>query len=934
MTTKKHILQRVYDATNAGLDIIRQLLPEVDDGVINHKKPFRLRPEEHTPSARLYPPKDADDCWHVKDYGNIEGGGYFSPIDIYMWECGYGQNKFSMAVEELAEQYGVQEVLTAGTNKPDLEYRAARQEELGAVPRVKLFENLGSIDLSCWGDGVKAEHLTTYGWTAVSEVSIKYGDKVMVRKPTPTYPIFAQSCTYIDQQGQQQVFYKVYEPKNPDKGHRFLISGKKPQNYIYGLDAVRRKYEEQGEEKLSVLLLVSGGSDAVCALSKGYMAVWLDSEVKGLSMSDYALLKKYAHLVVNIPDIDSTGIKAGRLLALNIPDIHTAWLTSADMGGLHDNRGRLCKDLRDYCRLHPSKQAMDQLVGRAVSAQFWTEHQNKQGEKEYTLSLTSLNYFLELNGYYTLKDESRKEPQFIHIDGIIVEHVTAKAIVGFLRTWMEQQGLPSALQDKVLRSRDLPTVNISTLHERDELDFRKSSDSAEYFHFRNCWVEVTGEKILTHRYSEPADHYVWRENIIEHDYKPLPDMFAAGKDEEDRWVVSLTEQAAQCKLMKFFVNSARLYWRKTDEAGEALTTEELAEEHLLLSSRLANMGYLLCSSKSEAEAWATICQDSTLAENADECNGRSGKSFYLKAAAKMVSTFTINASTTNFKDTRFLFDGVTTDTSMVFIDECPQKFNYNFIYGMVTDDFRVEEKNRHSFVIPFAQSPKFALATNFTLSRHDPSTEGRIWPQPFSDYYHVKTPKNDYRETRSIRDDFGQILMGKDYSEQDWQQDLACMLQCVRFYKSLEPGQRRIMPPMNRIERREQLAAVGKDFKQWADEYFAEGSGNLDCKLKADVVLADFNQETKFGWPLRSMWQHLTEYCQLAEHIRCLNPVSITHKKKDGDPWIDRDENRLQKRYYYVQSVKAFAEAEKPEPLQTDLAFGTQQEDADSDEPF
>ena len=185
MTTKKHILQRVYDATNAGLDIIRQLLPEVDDGVINHKKPFRLRPEEHTPSARLYPPKDADDCWHVKDYGNIEGGGYFSPIDIYMWECGYGQNKFSMAVEELAEQYGVQEVLTAGTNKPDLEYRAARQEELGAVPRVKLFENLGSIDLSCWGDGVKAEHLTTYGWTAVSEVSIKYGDKVMVRKPTP-----------------------------------------------------------------------------------------------------------------------------------------------------------------------------------------------------------------------------------------------------------------------------------------------------------------------------------------------------------------------------------------------------------------------------------------------------------------------------------------------------------------------------------------------------------------------------------------------------------------------------------------------------------------------------------------------------------------------------------------------------------------------------
>ena len=901
---KHNKLQRVYDATNAGLDIIRQLLPEVDDGVINHKKPFRLRPEEHTPSARLYPPKDADDCWHVKDYGNIEGGGYFSPIDIYMWEYGYGQNKFSLAVEELAEQYGVQEVLTAGTNKPDLEYRAARQEELGAGPRVKLFEGLGGIDLSCWGDGVKAEHLATYGWTAVSEVSIKYGDKVMVRKPTPAYPIFAQSCTYIDQQGQQQVFYKVYEPKNPDKGHRFFISGKKPQNYIYGLDAVRRKYEEQGEEKLSVLLLVSGGSDAVCALSKGYMAVWRDNELKGLSEGDYVQLKKYAHRVVNIPDIDSTGIKAGRLLALNIPDIHTAWLTSADMGGLHDNRGRLCKDLRDYCRLNPSKQAMDKLVGRAVSAQFWTEHQNMQGAKEYTLSLTSLNYFLELNGFYTLKDESRKEPQYIRIDGIVVRKVTAKAIVGFLKLWMEQLGLPKELQDKVLRSHDLPTASVSTLHERDDLDFRKGTATSQYFHFRNCWVEVTGEKIQTHRYSDPADHYVWEENIVQHDYKLMPDMFTIGKDEEGRWVVSPTELGAKSKFMTFNANTARLYWRKTDEFGEALTEEEKAEEHLLFVSRISNLGYLLTSHKSESEAWATICQDSTLAESAEECNGRSGKSFYYRAVSKMVKAFFIDAAVTSFKDPRFIFDGVTPDTDLVLIDECPQKFDYNFIYGMVTGDFRVEEKNRHSYVIPFSQSPKFGLGTNFTLSRHDPSTEGRIWPQPFSDYYHVKTPKNDYRETRSIRDDFGQNLMGTEYSEEDWQLDLAFMTQCVRFYLSLEPGCRRIMPPMNRIEQREQLAAVGKDFKQWADDYFAEGSGHLDCDLKAETVLSDFNKETMFNWSPKKLTQHLADYCKLAVHIRCLNPASVTHKERDGERWVKRDESGQPKTYYYVQSVK------------------------------
>jgi len=929
------LLQRVYDATGAGLDIIRELLPAVDDAVINQKKAFRLRPDEHTPSAHVYPPKDSGDCWHVKDYGMGEGGGYFSPIDLYMYLR--GQSNFRMAVEELAEQYGVQEVLRQSANKPDTEVRAARSEEVGTLPSVTLLEGFGGIDLSCWVDGVKPEHLAAYGWSAVGEVRIPKGDKVYVRRPTPAYPIFAQRCDYTDEQGRQQAFHKVYEPRNYDKAHRFLIAGQKPRerNYIYGMQALRKAFEERGEEKLDVLLLVSGGSDAVSALAAGYQAVWLDSEVKGLSEADYWLLMKYCRRLVNIPDIDDTGIRCGRRLALDILGIHTAWLTPQDMGGLHDNRGRQRKDLRDYRHLHPSKREMDMLVSRAVSAQFWTEQDTKSGRKEYALSLTSLNYFLELNGFFTLKDESRQEPVYIRIEGIIVTKVTAKAISSFLKQWMERHGLPKALQDKVLRSRDLPSANASTLRERDDLDFSKGTPDCQYFHFRNCWVKVTAEGITTHRYTDPADHYVWADSIIGHDYRQMADMFTVGTDDEGRYCVQLAEGAERCNLLRFLVNTCRLHWRKADEGGLPLSDEEQAEEHLALASRLANFGYQLTSNKSESEAWATICMDSTMAESVEECNGRSGKSFYISAASKMVKTFKIDAGNTSFRDPRFIFDGVTRDTSLVFIDECPLKFNYNFVYGMVTGDMRVEEKNRHSFVIPFSQSPKFVLATNFTLTRHDPSTEGRIWPQPFSDYYHVKTPLNDYRETRTIRDDFGQNLMGTEYSEPDWQFDLALMTQCVRFYLSLKPGERRIMPPLSRIERREQMAAVGKDFRQWASEYFAEDSGHLDCELKAETVLADFNQETKFGWAPRKMTQHLNAYCQLADHLSCLNPASVTHKQKDGERLIRRDENGQQKSYYYVLTAKAAAEAIKTEPVQTGLVFETGNSDEGQDDaPF
>ena len=920
MTNIEH-LARVYDKTNSGLDIITDLLPAVDDAVINKKKAFRLRPDERTASARLYPPKDGCDCWHVKDYGMGEGGGFFSPIDLYMWVNGYSQSQFSMALQELAERYNVQEHLSASVNKPEVEVRAASPEEIRALPGVTLFEGLGGIDLSCWGQGVKPEHLETYGWKAVGEVRIPKEDKVYVRRPTPTYPIFAQECTYVDEQGQPRVFYKVYEPKNPDKAHRFLMAGKKPKDYIFGLSAVRKAFEESGEKKLDKLLLVSGGSDAMAALVKGYLAVWKDSEVKGLSDADCNLLMKYCKQLVAIPDIDGTGVKVGQQQALTHPGIHTAWMTPADMGGLHDNRGRERKDLRDFCQLHPSKKDFDQLISRAIRAKFWTEVVNGDGRTEYVLSRTSLDYFLELNGFFMLKDESRKEPLYIRIEGCKVRHITSKAILTFLKRWMQQQGLPQTLQDKVLRSRDLPSNNTSTLRERDDLDFSRSTATSQRFYFRNAVVDVTAEKITRTPYSMLSNgKYVWEESIIQHDYRPMAPMFTIEHLDEGIYCVRIDENAPS-KLLRFVVNASRLYWRKEDEEGLELTDAEQAEEHQSLASKIAAIGHLLHSYKSEAEAWAIICQDSTLGESEDECNGRSGKSFFLKAVSRMLSVFPLEARVPSIVDNRFLFDGVTEATDLIVVDECHKNLNYDFFFGKVTGDLRYEEKGNHPRLIPFVQAPKFAFATNYVLRRHDPSTEGRLWPQIFSDYYHVATKSNDYHETRTIRDDFGCNLMGTEYPEADWQADIAFMLQCEQFYLSLPVEERRIMPPMSRIEKREQLAAVGKDFKQWADEYFAEDSGNLDCEIKCNEMLANFNAETHFNWSRTKLTQRLKAYCELAAHIHCLNPASVTGRKKDGDAWQKR-ENNAQVRYYYVQSVaKAATQQTTENPAEPEFNF-------------
>lgn len=922
----KDILHRVLSVTNNGLDIICEECPAAAEVVNTPKKKFRLRSEERTPSAELVPPKN-DNGWHIRDYGMEGRDGYFSPIDLYMWNRGWGKEKFSIALQELAERYGVQDELKTGVNMPVIEQRTATPEEQQRKAWLDLFEGFGGIDLSTWLPFVKPEHLTQLNWHAVKAVYSVKGDKLTIRQSTPTYPIFAKKCPYCDAEGRELFFWKVYEPLNPDKAFRFRIVGDKQPDYIYGLAELIRAYHQNNDEKLSEVLLVSGCSDAVSALAMGCQPIWLDSETRQLTDSQFYQLQKYAKRVINIPDIDSTGKRMGISLALAIPSLHTAWLTQADFYGLHDNRGRLCKDLRDYLRLNPTRKAMEKLLGRARQAQFWTEHTNDKGITSYSISGDSLAYFLGLKGYSTLKDDTLNEPQYIRTEGYVVTRVKAKSIVMFLKQWCDHEGLPEALVNKIMTSRLLPTNAVSRLAERDDLDFSSATATSQLFYFRNGAVLVTADKLTRLQPSLSAcGHYVWGNAVIQHDYRDMKPQFTVTKDDDGNLHITITPDA-KSKLLRFLVNTSRLYWRKVDEQGIELTPGEVAEEERSLIVKILNIGYMLHRYKSSSEAKATLCLDHAMSDRDDACNGRSGKSFYINALTQMlVNYYEIDGRTLDSKtNMQFIYAGLDESTSIIKVDECSKNFNFEYFFGQISNNITVEKKGKDPVCIPFSIAPKFIFGTNYVLKKHDPSTDARIWPVIFSDYYHEKTDQNDYRETRTIRDDFKQQLMrDEDYSETDWQSDLHLMLECLQLYLSLPVGERQLMPPMQRIQQREIQASIYKNFRQWADENLGEGSEWLDRKVRSDELLSVYNQDTFDKYSPKTFTEQLKKWCQYAKHIHCYNPASCTGQKNDGDRWQVREGDK-RVNYYYIQTKAAAEAANKPEAPQADL-FKTTEE--------
>lgn len=929
MADYKDLLSRLLDATDDGRRILTDLL---SDAIIkgNVDKKFAIRDDDNTPSATLCPPnpKFKGIGWHIRDFG--KRGGWYSAVDFYMLNRGYSDDQFMLALHELAEMYGISDKLNPKVNVRHTNIREASPEEMNQPPQIEFFDSFDGINLGrVFIPKVKPEHLETYGWRAVKRIAhVKNGQYIEITADPSTYPVFAQECHYTDEQGNDQFsHYKIYEPFNPKKEYRFWSIGDVPSDYMYGRDALMRCWRKGGEKTLSVVLVVSGGSDAISALSYGYPSIWFNSETRQIKPNELDWLKNYCKRVVYVADIDTTGVAVGKTLSLSLPTLYVAWIDPKELGGLHDARGRLRKDLKDYLTLHPLQKDMDRLITGAKCAQFWKEIKSNNSEKvSYTISEASLVYFLWLNGYCQLKDANGSKPRYIHIENGIVTPETANSIHDFLKGWCERMGISEGIQNQLLKSlRSMITDTTGHLKMCDDLDFSCATATSGIFYFANSKVTVTAQKITHQPYSVISDGlYVWRDNVIKHTYRPMNPQFTWEKDDDGRYHITIASNAPS-KLLRIVLNMARLHWRKEDELYLDLTNEEMAEQEQCLVTLFLTIGYLLHRHKSPSAAYAPLFLDYAISDNPKDRNGRSGKTFLLKAVGNLLNKLYIDMQQWAKKSNQqFSFAGVKESTGIIIIDECPEDFAFAYLYSKITDDLEVERKKENPIVIPFSQSPKFGIATNHTLSKHDPSTFARFAPVVVSDYYHVQTSSNSYNETRTIYDEFSQNLLDNEYPECDWQPDIHFMLECLQMYLSLPVTDRRQMPPMAHIERRELQASIYKDFRQWADENLAEGSEWLDRKVRADELLNAYNQDTRYNCSPKSFTEQLKKWCQYAEHINCYNPASCTGQKNDGDRWQVREGDK-RVNYYFLQTKAAADTARDSETTQTDLFTTTEE---------
>lgn len=901
----------IYKNSNNGLDIILHYYPQAADCVGTNKK-FKKRANEDDASACV---KKFDGVYKVTDFG--DQGTALSPLDIMMDEENL---TFKEALYKAASIYGVAPELRRSVNRPDYQERDATPEEKEGTPPIVEFEPYFTKEqLIVLGPRVKEEHVQALNWYVVKSITYIKDRKAKTKLSTDTYPIFARECIIPGEDGKTDRFYKIYEPLNYDKQWRFSYtpSGKKPRRYVNGLEELRKQYvayntqEEKAffskpenedkpykEKKIDKAFICSGERDALCLKSLGYAPLWFNSETYKPSNEEIKEIYRYVETLYNIPDIDSTGIEKGTELALRFLDIHTVWLPEW-LKTYKDLRGKPRKDFRDFMEIKSKNEDFKNLLSLAMPAKFWVEIWSERSKSmRYDIDSECLHYFLQLNGFHTLRDENSTEAKLIRIRGNIVEPITKKDIHSFILDFAQNRYLNRDVRNLIRNSTRLNDSSLDRLSEVD-LDFTNYTPKSQFFFFPNVYWEVKANEIVEESTTcMGGDRFVWDTNVLPFHVKQLPPMFKIErketKEREPQFDITINEHSS-C-FFNYLINTSRLHWRKEledsledlspeeaqaykekhqfDIAGANLNAGEQLEQKQNLISKIFTIGYCLHRFKAASRAWAPYAMDNKIGEDG-QCNGRSGKSFLFKSLEIFMRTVKLSGRNPKLMDNPHVFDQVDKHSEFVLVDDCDRYLTMGLFYDCITSDMTVNPKNNKSYNIKFSESPKFGFTTNYVPHDFDASTDARMLYVVFGDYYHQMTAENDYLETRSIRDDFGKDLF-TEYNEEEWCADINFFVQCLQFYLSLIDEPIKIQPPMDNIMKRRFKADMGANFEDWAYSYFSEEGENLDKRVIKSDALESFKRHTGLNnWTMQRFTKALKGFVRLCPYVKELNPAEL-----------------------------------------------------------
>lgn len=931
---------KIFEASNGGLDIILQYYPQAEKCVGNNRK-FKIRDGEKTPSSVLH--KMPDGIWIVKDFGSSDKAKNAITITAENENISFGD-----AVKFLAKKLNIlPDGIDISLFKPDIEHRDSMPaEDDGQWYFVT--DKFDGSDVIQWyskevinannGDADKLiANLKNLHWHKLKSYTIVKNRKSTIIKANEHYPM------YMVDEG---TWKKLYFPK-ADKGDRFKSYGDKPAIFLHGLQQIEKlfketeekyliarsekedaplpsnmvKLDEYGKEifRLKNVVLCTGGSDAVNIAALGYNVAWYNSESQIIEHTDFKKLKKVAAEVFYLGDIDDSGLSAAHKTCLRELEIRNIRLPLSLMKN-SDWRGNPCKDVRDFLQFN-NKFQFDKLVEDALPYKFWRESYDTRFKKKvYDCDNESLYNFLSASGFYQFENKDNGIDCFIQIEGNIVKQINDKAIRRFVFEFLKQRHTDRELRNYFFRSDQLKVSSLANLPYI-SLDFTNCDKYTQWFFFKNAVWKITAKGIEEFKQGK-AKTYVWEKDVIKHHVSIQDSPFSIVKNEE-KWNAEL--KTKDCLLSKFLWNTCKIHWRVEKEGIEEngtvrkeYTQEELAEHYEHFANRIFTLGYMFHRYKQDSKPWAPWAMDIKQPEDEQESKGGSGKSIYISIPKYFMQVETENGRNPQMLKQSHVFENTTEYTGYVYVDDALKSMPFDYFFPHITSFFPVNPKGTNKFGIPFSKSPKIGFSSNFPPQSSDQSTLRRLLFTVFSDYYH-HGPNKEFKEEFTPRTEFKKDLF-TDFDDKDWNNAINIIARSVQFL--LQHADEKIQPPMDSVNTRQLVNAIGEEFMQWADVYFAD-EYKLNTYIERLKVFEEMKASSaKFMANITStkFKTKLDYWCDLRGYK--LNPKHLLNEPKKKPIRITQSTNIGVREMFYIETGKEFGtDIENTKTKENDLVI-------------
>lgn len=508
---------------------------------------------------------------------------------------------------------------------------------------------------------------------------------------------------------------------------------------------------------------------------------------------------------------------------------------------------------------------------------FWDERviTDRSGHErtECTYLYVNAKNFLQNRGFgrYRLGDGTFN---YIHVDQPFVSNIMATDARDYLVQFAEVNCSRNVLEMLYKGSVQYLGPDKLSMLNYIEPRFLDAARDCQFFYFRDgCW-KVSRDSVEQVSYSS-IFHNVWMDRKREIPANYLGSLIRFSL-QDDRWTFALSQAGKQCHFLQFLINASNFTWRK--ELSE-IDQSDINENNIHLLSKLCAIGYMAMDIKDPNVCRAVIAMDGKQSE-VGESNGRTGKSLVGELMRRIIPTAYIGGKNYKMFDDQFIWNDVTEKTSLVFMDDVVQNFNFEMLFPCITGDWNVNYKGGRRITFPFSKSPKLYISTNHAVKGDGSSFADRQWIIAFSDFYN---------DSHKPSDDFG-LLFFSEWDYEQWNLTWNLIANCIQLYMRYGV----VQAPSERIELRRLRQEVTESFILWADEYYSD-TARFDVPISRrelqDKYFESDPQQRKFVSP-NEFKKRFKKYCQYRGYV--YNPhmydsasgLPFKHDQ-DGRPVID-----------------------------------------------